>query len=225
MESGQARSGHSSTNHWTHGETGTWAREGELGGGFGQGHTLLPSAPMDTSFTPLEAMKSSALLTLAILWNLILPRSGLGNCSPEITSNNNISFSPPRKSSSMFSMPVPAFLKCELHHAVNVCNTTEHTHLYQGGISIFHSFINWNTVDEVDPIYNHTSFTTEPIHHACHGNDWVTNITNNTYHINIKWIAQGERFRLSLSERETEGEREGERMCALFTLCVTVSYH
>ena len=32
---------------------------------------------MDTSLTPLLAMKSSALLTLAILWNLILPRSGM----------------------------------------------------------------------------------------------------------------------------------------------------
>ena len=84
---------------------------------------LLPSAPMDTNLTPLEAMKSSALLTFAILWNLILPRSGLGNWSPEITSNNNISFSPLRKSSSMFSMPVPAFRKCELHQAVKVCNT------------------------------------------------------------------------------------------------------
>lgn len=82
-----------------------------------------PSAPIDTSLTPLEAIKSKALFTLAILWNLILPLSGLGNCSPEITSNNNMSFSPLRKSSSMFSIPVPAFLKWELHHAVKVCKT------------------------------------------------------------------------------------------------------
>lgn len=47
----------------------------------------VPSAPMDTSLTPLLAMKSSALLTLAILWNLILPRSGLGSVSPEMTWN------------------------------------------------------------------------------------------------------------------------------------------
>ena len=31
---------------------------------------ISPSAPMDTSLTPLLAMKSRALLTLAILWNL-----------------------------------------------------------------------------------------------------------------------------------------------------------
>lgn len=64
----------------------------------------VPSAPMDTNLTPLDAMKSKALLTLAILWNLIFPLSGLGSCSPEITSNNNINFKPFRKSSSMFSI-------------------------------------------------------------------------------------------------------------------------
>ena len=31
---------------------------------------FLPSAPMETNLTPLLAMKSRALLTLAILWNL-----------------------------------------------------------------------------------------------------------------------------------------------------------
>lgn len=41
-----------------------------------------PSAPMDTSLTPLLAMKSRALLTLAILWKRILPLSGLGSLSP-----------------------------------------------------------------------------------------------------------------------------------------------
>lgn len=41
-----------------------------------------PSAPMETSLTPLLAMKSSALFTLLILCTLILPRSGLGNRSP-----------------------------------------------------------------------------------------------------------------------------------------------
>ena len=45
----------------------------------------LPSAPMETNLTPLLAMKSRALLTFAILWNRIFPRSGLGKCSPEIT--------------------------------------------------------------------------------------------------------------------------------------------
>ncbi len=43
---------------------------------------FVPSAPMDTSLTPLLAMKSSALLTLLILWTLIFPLSGLGNLSP-----------------------------------------------------------------------------------------------------------------------------------------------
>lgn len=42
----------------------------------------LPSAPMDTSFTPLLVMYSSALLTLAILWKRIFPLSGLGSRSP-----------------------------------------------------------------------------------------------------------------------------------------------
>ena len=42
----------------------------------------LPSAPIDTNFTPLLAMKSRALFTLLILWTLIFPRSGLGNRSP-----------------------------------------------------------------------------------------------------------------------------------------------
>lgn len=44
--------------------------------------TSSPSAPMDTSLTPLLAMKSRALLTLAILWKRILPLSGLGSLSP-----------------------------------------------------------------------------------------------------------------------------------------------
>lgn len=42
----------------------------------------LPSAPIETSFTPLLVMKSKALLTLAILWKRIFPLSGLGNLSP-----------------------------------------------------------------------------------------------------------------------------------------------
>lgn len=84
-----------------------------------------PSAPMETSLTPLLAIKSSALLTLAILWNRILPRSGLGRVSPEITSKSSISFSPLRKSSSMFSIAVPALRKCELHQAVKVCKDTK----------------------------------------------------------------------------------------------------
>lgn len=54
------------------------------------------------------------------LWKRILPRSGFGNVSPEMTSSNNMSLSPLRKSSSMLSMAVPAFLKWLLHQAVNV---------------------------------------------------------------------------------------------------------
>lgn len=37
---------------------------------------------METSFTPLLVMKSKALLTFAILWNLIFPLSGFANRSP-----------------------------------------------------------------------------------------------------------------------------------------------
>ena len=36
----------------------------------GQFLSFSPSAPMETNLTPLLAMKSRALLTLAILWNL-----------------------------------------------------------------------------------------------------------------------------------------------------------
>lgn len=86
----------------------------------GDNEQRIPSAPIDTNFTPLLAMKSRALLTLAILWKRILPLSGFGNVSPEITSRSNMSLRPLRKSSSMFSMAVPALRKCELHHAVKV---------------------------------------------------------------------------------------------------------
>lgn len=80
----------------------------------------IPSAPIDTSFTPLLATKSRALLTLAILWNRSRPLSGLGSRSPDITSNNSISLSPSRKSSSMVSICKFSLLKWELHHAVKV---------------------------------------------------------------------------------------------------------
>lgn len=133
---------------------------------------------MDTSLTPLLAMKSRALLTLAILWKRILPLSGLGSLSPrckrrgqesevmrgswriilkptphqhqvplalcyllpqlsgwhqvlgslytdlypspEMTSKSSMSLRPLRKSSSMFSIWVPALRRCELHQAVKV---------------------------------------------------------------------------------------------------------
>ena len=68
----------------------------------------------------LDWIKSRALLTLAILWNRIFPRSGLGRRSPEITSSKSISLSPARKSVSIRSIWVPALRRCELHHAVKV---------------------------------------------------------------------------------------------------------
>ena len=74
-------------------------------------HNYQPSAPIETSFTPFASINSSALFTLAILWNLMRPLSGFGNCSPDITSSNNINFKPFRKSSSIFSICVPAFLR------------------------------------------------------------------------------------------------------------------
>lgn len=46
-------------------------------------------------------------LTLT-LWKRILPRSGFGSVSPEMTSNKSMSFNPLRKSSSIFSIAVPA---------------------------------------------------------------------------------------------------------------------
>lgn len=48
----------------------------------------------------------------------------MGNASdqPEMTSKSSISFRPFLKSSSMFSIWVPAFLRWELHQAVKVCN-------------------------------------------------------------------------------------------------------
>lgn len=55
------------------------------------------------------------------LWKRILPRSGLGSVSPEMTSSKSMSLSPLRKSSSMLSMAVPAFLRWLLHQAVKVC--------------------------------------------------------------------------------------------------------
>uniref|UniRef100_A0A2M4D3B1 Uncharacterized protein n=1 Tax=Anopheles darlingi TaxID=43151 RepID=A0A2M4D3B1_ANODA len=82
--------------------------------------STISSAPIDTSFTPFDAMKSSALFTLAILWKRILPRSGFGRVSPEMTSSRSMSLSPLRKSSSMFSIAVPALRRWLLHHAVKV---------------------------------------------------------------------------------------------------------
>lgn len=92
--------------------------------------STISSAPIETSFTPFDAMKSRALLTLAIcgsfslgdgfkalthdaitLWKRILPRSGFGRVSPEMTSSNSISFRPLRKSSSILSIAVPALRK------------------------------------------------------------------------------------------------------------------
>lgn len=49
----------------------------------GRGEILIPSAPIETSFTPLLEINSKALLTLAILWKRIFPLSGLGNLSPD----------------------------------------------------------------------------------------------------------------------------------------------
>lgn len=65
----------------------------------------LPSAPIETSLTPLLVMKSKALLTLLILWTLILPRSGLGSRSPaDVNMHKHIhrNKSPRRQKSGMF---------------------------------------------------------------------------------------------------------------------------
>lgn len=47
---------------------------------------------------------------------------------PEMTSSRSMSFSPSLKSSSMFSICVPAFLRWELHHAVNVYKKAQEHH-------------------------------------------------------------------------------------------------
>lgn len=95
--------------------------------------STISSAPIDTSLTPFDAMKSRALLTLAIcqrkqpidhqfglgqrlineitLWKRIFPRSGFGRVSPEMTSSRSMSLSPLRKSSSILSIAVPALRK------------------------------------------------------------------------------------------------------------------
>lgn len=56
---------------------------GSRGWGIIEARQLSPSAPIDTSLTPLLQMKSKALFTLAILWKRILPLSGLGSLSPK----------------------------------------------------------------------------------------------------------------------------------------------
>lgn len=48
--------------------------------------------------------------------------------SPEITSRSSISLRPSRKSSSMFSICVPAFRRWELHQAVKVCREEQGGH-------------------------------------------------------------------------------------------------
>lgn len=67
------------------GSKGPGNQESRKSGSAGQpgGRPYSPSAPMDTSLTPLLAMKSRALLTLEILCTLILPLSGLAKRSPE----------------------------------------------------------------------------------------------------------------------------------------------
>lgn len=54
--------------------------------------------------------------------------------SPEITSRSSMSFSPSRKSSSMFSICVPAFRRWELHQAVKVCRAKQRPQKDQGTI-------------------------------------------------------------------------------------------
>lgn len=48
---------------------------------------------------------------------------------PAMTSSSSMSFSPSLKSSSMFSICVPDFLRWELHHAVNVCVNRNRRHV------------------------------------------------------------------------------------------------
>jgi len=68
---------------------------------------------------------------------------------PEMTSNSNISFSPFLKSSSMFSIWVPALRRWELHQAVNVWETT--------GVQfiIYYTFVHLLRVISIDRNIHH----------------------------------------------------------------------
>lgn len=83
----------------------------------GRGRFCSPSAPMDTSFTPLLAMKSSALLTLEILWTRILPRSGLARRSPE---NKNETLQPRTETVRSFQVRVNVGGSSECPETTNV---------------------------------------------------------------------------------------------------------
>lgn len=69
-------------------------------------------------------------------WNLCLTKSKCTgwrreDCVPEITSNNSISFRPFLKSSSMFSIWVPALRRWELHQAVNVWSKHKRSQIFR----------------------------------------------------------------------------------------------
>lgn len=73
--------------------------------------------------------KQSSVRLIACKYDLgIFPSAKARDDLPEMTSSRSMSFSPSLKSSSMFSICVPAFLRWELHHAVNVCTKVQEHH-------------------------------------------------------------------------------------------------
>lgn len=69
------------------------------------------------AFDSLDVKMLNSSWVSAVRWGDAVKSSVV----PEMTSSSSMSFSPSLKSSSMFSICVPAFLRWELHHAVNVC--------------------------------------------------------------------------------------------------------
>lgn len=66
----------------------------------------------------LHSNKNCSITALAI--NILHGQHHTDTLSPEMTSRSNMSLRPSLKSSSMFSICVPALRRWELHHAVNV---------------------------------------------------------------------------------------------------------
>lgn len=76
----------------------------------------------------------------------IFPSAKAKEGLPEMTSSRSMSFSPSLKSSSMFSICVPAFLRWELHHAVNVCVKAQKHPKTVNTWSLSHVFLTFITI-------------------------------------------------------------------------------
>lgn len=88
---------------------------------------------LETANNPIHVVNLQHLKTVLRLitckydlW--IFPSAKASEGLPEMTSSRSMSFRPSLKSSSMFSICVPAFLRWELHHAVKVCTKAQEHH-------------------------------------------------------------------------------------------------